>query len=152
MPLKVDFKMTVNQIQDEIISEFSVLEGDRWMITEYLMELGRRLPKMTDHEKIEDNLIKGCMSKVYLTSNFNNGTVSFSADSNTETIKGLISLLIRVLNNKTPDEILNSNFYFFERLGLERFITSQRSGGFASMIKQMKLYALAYKTKKEMSS
>ena len=141
--------MTINQVQDEIISEFSLLDGDMEMTVFYIMELGQKLPAMPVEDKSEDNIVKGCQSKVWLTSKMEKDRVHFSADSNTAITKGLVSLLIRIYNGQTPENILNSDLYFMQRIGMERFIGTQRSNGFAAMIKQMKLYALAFKTKME---
>ena len=141
--------MTINQIQDEIINEFSLLDGDMEMTVFYIMELGQKLPTMPEEDKTEENVVKGCQSKVWLTSDLENGKVYFFADSNTAITKGLVSLLARIFNGQTPDSILSSDLYFMHKIGMERFIGTQRSNGFAAMVKQMKLYALAYKTKME---
>lgn len=144
--------MTSNQIQDEIISEFSLLDGDMEMTVFYIMELGQKLPPMKEEDKTEDNIVKGCQSKVWMTANLKHGTIHFDADSNTAITKGLVSLLVRIFNGQTPEDIMGTDLYFMHKIGMERFIGTQRSNGFASMIKQIKLYALAYKTKKELSS
>jgi len=141
--------MTINHIQDEIINEFSLLDGDMEMTVFYIMELGQKLPTMPEDDKTEENVVKGCQSKVWLTSDLENGKVYFFADSNTAITKGLVSLLARIFKGQTPDSILSSDLYFMHKIGMERFIGTQRSNGFAAMIKQMKLYALAYKTKME---
>ena len=141
--------MTINEVQDEITSEFSLLDGDMEMTVFYIMELGQKLPAMPEEDKTEENVVKGCQSKVWLTSDLENGKVYFFADSNTAITKGLVSLLARIFNGQTPDNILSSDLYFMHKIGMERFIGTQRSNGFAAMIKQMKLYALAYKTKME---
>lgn len=141
--------MTINQIQDEIIKEFALLDGDMEMTVFYIMELGQKLPDMPESEKGEENIVKGCQSKVWLTAKMENDIVHFSADSNTAITKGLVSLLIRIYDGQTPDSILQSDLYFMHKIGMERFIGTQRSNGFAAMIKQMKLYALAFKTKME---
>ena len=99
------------------------------------------------NKKIEENVVKGCQSKVWLTASTKNDKVFFLADSNTAITKGLVSLLIRIFNGQTPDSILDADLYFMRKIGMERFIGTQRSNGFAAMIKQMKLYALAFKTK-----
>jgi cysteine desulfuration protein SufE len=138
--------MTVNQIQDEIINEFSLLDGDMEMTVFYIMELGQKLPVMKEADKAEINIVKGCQSKVWLTAKMNDGSVFFSGDSNTAITKGLVSLLIRIFNGQNPETILNADLYFMKKIGMERFIGTQRSNGFAAMIKQMKLYALAFKT------
>ncbi len=138
--------MNINQIQDEIINEFSLLDGDMEMTVFYLMELGQKLAIMNEADKTEENIVKGCQSKVWLTAKLEEGKVYFSGDSNTAITKGLVSLLIRVFSGQTPETILNSDLYFMQKIGMERFIGTQRSNGFAAMIKQMKIYALAFKT------
>src|SRR5687768_10821159 len=130
--------MTINQIQDEIISEFSLLDGDMEMTVFYIMELGQKLPEMAESEKTEENAVKGCQSKVWLTARLESDKIYFSADSNTAITKGLVSLLIRVFNGQTPDNILQADLYFMKKIGMERFIGTQRSNGFAAMIKQIK--------------
>lgn len=144
--------MTINAVQDEIIEEFSLLEGDMEMTIFYIMELGQKLPEMNESDKVEENVVKGCQSKVWLTASVNEDKVFFIADSNTAITKGLVSLLIRIFNRQTPESILNADLYFMQKIGMERFIGTQRSNGFAAMIKQMKLYALAFKTKMEVKS
>lgn len=144
--------MTINQIQDEIISEFSLLDGDMEMTVFYIMELGQKLPEMPESEKTEQNIVKGCQSKVWLTAVQEDQKLFFRADSNTAITKGLVSLLTRIFNGQRPDDILKADLYFMNRIGMERFIGTQRSNGFAAMIKQMKLYALAFKTKMEVNS
>ena len=138
--------MTINQIQDEIINEFSLLDGDMEMTVFYIMELGQKLPVMDEADKIEENIVKGCQSKVWLTAKLNDGKIFFIGDSNTAITKGLVSLLIRIFSGQSPETILNADLYFMQKIGMERFIGTQRSNGFASMIKQMKIYALAFKT------
>lgn len=140
---------SINQIQDDIISDFSLLDGDMEMTVFYIMELGQKLPVMTESEKTEDNIVKGCQSKVWLTARMEDNRVYFSADSNTAITKGLVSLLVRIFNGQRPDDILSADLYFMNRIGMERFIGTQRSNGFASMIKQIKFYALAFKTRQE---
>lgn len=144
--------MTINQVQEEIINEFSLLDGDMEMIVFYIMELGQKLPLMREEDKIEDNIVKGCQSKVWLTAKFENERLHFSADSNTAITKGLVSLLVRILSNQKPEDILEADLYFMKKIGMERFIGTQRSNGFAAMIKQMRLYALAYKTQEALKS
>jgi cysteine desulfuration protein SufE len=138
--------MTSNEVQDEIINEFSLLDGDMEMTVFYIMELGQKLPIMNEAEKVEDNIVKGCQSKVWLTAKLNDGKIFFTGDSNTAITKGLVSLLIRIFSGQSPETILNGDLYFMQKIGMERFIGTQRSNGFASMIKQMKIYALAFKT------
>jgi len=144
--------MTINQVQDEIISEFSLLDGDMEMTVFYIMELGQKLPEMKEELKSEDNIVKGCQSKVWMTARMEDDKIFFEADSNTAITKGLVSLLVRIFNGQSPEHILNTDLYFMHKIGMERFIGTQRSNGFASMIKQMKLYALAFKTQKEITS
>jgi cysteine desulfuration protein SufE len=139
--------MDINQIQEEIISEFALLDGDMEMTVFYIMELGQKLPEMPASDKTEENIVKGCQSKVWLTGKLENDKVYFNADSNTAITKGLVSLLTRIYNGQRPEDILNSDLYFMKKIGMDRFIGTQRSNGFAAMIKQMKIYALAFKTK-----
>lgn len=142
---------SIQEVQDSIVEEFELLEGDREATIFYIMELGQNLPDFPEEARTEDNLISGCQSKVWLTTSFEDGKVQFLADSNTDITKGLISLLIRVLSDRTPDEILNADLDFVEKIGMSQVIGSQRSNGFTAMIKQMKMYALGYKTKVSMS-
>lgn len=144
--------MEITHIQDDIINEFSLLDGDQEMTVFYIMELGQKLPDMPESHKTEDNVVKGCQSKVWLTAELQDGKIFFAADSNTAITKGLVSLLIRIFNGQAPDDILNSDLYFMKRIGMERFIGTQRSNGFAAMVKQMKLYALAFKTQMQVNS
>ena len=144
--------MTSNEIQDEIINDFSLLDGDMEMTVFYIMELGQKLPDMPESEKTDQNIVKGCQSKVWLTASLDHNKVYFRADSNTAITKGLVSLLTRIFNGQAPEDILRADLYFMNRIGMERFIGTQRSNGFAAMIKQMKLYALALKTKMQVNS
>jgi cysteine desulfuration protein SufE len=139
--------MSIESIQEDIISDFALLDGDREMAVFYIMELGQKLPDMPDEKKTDENIVKGCQSKVWLTARLENNSIFFEADSNTAITKGLVSLLLRVYNGQQPDDILKSDLFFMHKIGMERFIGTQRSNGFAAMIKQMKLYALAFKTK-----
>lgn len=134
-------------VQDEIIDEFSILAGDKESTIYYLMEIGDNMPPFPEEEKREENIIKGCQSKVWLITEMIDNKVVFLADSNTDITKGLISLLIRVLSGRTPKEIVETDLYFIDKIGMGNIIGSQRSNGLASMIKQMKLYALAYQSK-----
>jgi cysteine desulfuration protein SufE len=143
---------SINNIQDEIISDFALLDGDMEMTVFYIMELGQKLQPMPNDAKTESNEVKGCQSKVWLTARLENDKIYFLADSNTAITKGLISLLIRIFNGQHTDEILQADLYFMRKIGMERFIGTQRSNGFAAMIKQMKWYALAFKTKQEVKS
>lgn len=144
--------VSINSIQDEIINDFSLLDGDMEMTVFYLMELGQKLSPMKKEDQTEVNEVKGCQSKVWLAANLENDKVYFSADSNTAITKGLVSLLIRIFNGQHPDAILTADLYFMNRIGMERFIGTQRSNGFAAMLKQIKLYALAFKTQLEVKS
>ena len=134
-------------VQDEIIDEFSILAEDKESTIYYLMEIGNNLPPFPESEKKEENIIKGCQSKVWLITDYIDNKVVFLADSNTDITKGLISLLIRVLSNRSPQEILQTDLYFIDKIGMSSIIGSQRSNGLASMIKQMRLFALAYQSK-----
>ncbi|HLW19052.1 MAG TPA: SufE family protein [Cyclobacteriaceae bacterium] len=135
------------EIQEEIIDEFSILGDDKESTIYYIMEIGDKLAPFPENERIEENIIKGCQSKVWLTTRFEDNKVFFLADSNTDITKGLISLLIRVLSGRTPQEILDTDLYFINKIGMNNIIGSQRSNGLVSMIKQMKLFALAYQAK-----
>ncbi|AEL28405.1 SufE family protein [Cyclobacterium marinum] len=137
----------INSIQEEIIGEFEILGDDKESTIYYIMELGDQLPEFPEKDKVEDNIIKGCQSKVWLTSSLEEGKVHFQADSNTDITKGLISLLIRVLSGQPANEIINADLYFIEKIGMGNIIGSQRSNGLTAMIKQMKLFAIAYKAK-----
>ena len=135
---------TITDIQNEIIDNFSLFDGDMESTLFYLMDLGKKLPSMPDEHKTEEFIVKGCQSKVWVYPNFTDGKVHFEADSNTEITKGLVYLLWSIWNNQTPQEILNTELFFIDKIGMSRMIGSQRSNGFTSMIKQMKMYALAY--------
>lgn len=140
---------SINAIQDSIIEDFEVLGGDMEMTIGYIMELGSKLPDFPEDKRLDDNLVKGCQSKVWLNADLEDGKVVYQADSNTAITKGLVSMLLSVLSGKEPDEILGADLYFQERIGMNRFIGTQRSNGFAAMIKQMQIYALALKAKSE---
>jgi cysteine desulfuration protein SufE len=144
--------MSINEVQDEIISEFRLLDGDMEMTVLYIMELGQRLPLFPEDQKTELNEVKGCQSKVWMLASERDGRIYFEADSNTAITKGLVSMLIRIFSGQSADDILKADLYFMKSIGMERFIGTQRSNGFAAMIKQMKLYALAFKTRAEISS
>lgn len=143
---------TIADIQEEIISEFSLLDGDQEMTVLYIMELGQKLAEMDEAKKTENNIVKGCQSKVWLNAYLDNNQVRFEADSNTAITKGLVSLLLRIFSGQTPETILTAELNFMSKIGMERFIGTQRSNGFAAMIKQIKIYALAFKTKMEVKS
>jgi cysteine desulfuration protein SufE len=139
----------IKERQEEIIEEFSMLDGDMEMTLNYIMELGEELGDLPEESKIEDNIIKGCQSKVWMTAALENGKIKFNADSNTAITKGLVSLLVRVLNQSSPESVINAEIYFPKQIGMERFIGTQRSNGFASMIKQMKMYGLAFSVREK---
>jgi len=137
-----------DRIQEEIIGEFE--EYLDWLDKyNYLIELGRDLPVLDEKYKVPDNLISGCQSKVWLSADFEDGIIYFSADSDALITKGIIALLVRVLSNRTPKEILETDLYFIEKIGLHQNLSPTRSNGLLSMIKQMKLYAIAYQAKTE---
>lgn len=138
--------MTIKEIQNEIIDEFSMFED--WMQRyEYIIELGKTLPLIDEQYKTDDNIIKGCQSKVWLHGNQQNGKVQFTADSDAILTKGIIAILIRVFSGKTPEEILNSDTEFIDRIGLKEHLSPTRANGLVSMIKQIKMYALAFSAK-----
>ena len=139
--------MTIEARQNEIIDEFSLLDGEMEMTLQYLMELGQKLSPLPDKYRTEENIVKGCQSKVWLNAEMKDDKIIFQADSNTAITKGLLSLLVRVLSGQKADDILNADLYFMAQIKMDRFIGTQRSNGFASMVKQMKWYALAFKTK-----
>jgi cysteine desulfuration protein SufE len=144
--------MSITEVQEEIISEFQLLDGDMEMTILYIMELGQRLPDFPQEARTEANEVKGCQSKVWMIATERQGSIFFEADSNTAITKGLVSLLIRIYSGQAPGEILKSELFFMKSIGMDRFIGTQRSNGFAAMIKQMKLYALAFKTRAEVRS
>ncbi len=138
--------MTINEIQDQIIEEFSLF--DDWMDKyNYLIEMGKELPVIPDGEKKDENLISGCQSRVWLDAEMKGGAIEFRADSDAVITKGIISLLIKVLSGHSPKEIVNADLYFIELIGLKENLSPTRSNGLLAMIKQMKLYALAYQSK-----
>ncbi len=133
----------INTIQKEIIEEFKILDQDFEMSLNYLMELGDRVPLIKEKYKVEENIIKGCQSKVWLTYKLNNNGFTFSGDSNTEITKGLLSLLIRIYSDCSPKEIIDSNLFFIKEIGFNRFIGTQRSNGLKSMENKFKIFALS---------
>ncbi|MEP1087357.1 SufE family protein [Algoriphagus sp.] len=142
---------SIQEVQDEIVSDFEILGDDKESTIYYIMEIGGSLEEFPDSERIEENTIKGCQSKVWLIAKEKDGKIHFQADSNTDITKGLITLLLRVLNYRSPEEIINAELDFVERIGMGSIIGSQRSNGFASMIKQIKLYALAIQSQQNVS-
>jgi cysteine desulfuration protein SufE len=138
---------SIDQVQKEIKEEFDILGDDRESTIYYIMELGNSLPPFPEEARTDDHIIKGCQSKVWLEAKEEDGKIIYLADSNTDITKGLISLLIRILSKRKPEEILQAELYFIDQIGMGNIIGSQRSNGLASMIKQMKLYAMAFQTK-----
>jgi cysteine desulfuration protein SufE len=135
--------MTINDIQQEIIEEFSAFED--WMDKySYLIELGNELEDLDPKDKIDQHLIKGCQSRVWLVSDFVEGKIVFRAESDALIVKGLVALLLRVVSNRTPDEIINNDLFFVDAIGLKQHLSPTRSNGLLAMIKQIKLYAVAY--------
>lgn len=142
--------MTINEIQEQIIEEFSVFSD--WMERyEYLIDMGKDLPPFDESHRKPDYLIEGCQSKVWLYPSLIDGVVTFAADSDALITRGIAALLVRVFSGRTPDEIMNADIYFIDRIGLKENLSPTRSNGLLAMMKQMRLYALAYKTKSEMS-
>mgnify|MGYP001186293942 CR=1 FL=1 len=138
--------MTINEIQDELIEDFSFF--DDWMAKyEYIIQLGKELPLIDEQYKKDQYLIKGCQSKVWLHADYRDGKVIFTADSDAIITKGLVGLMVRVLSNHSPGEIANSELYFVDQIGLKEHLSPTRANGLVSMIKQMKLYALALQSK-----
>lgn len=138
--------MKIEDTEKEIVEEFEIF--DDWMGKyEYLIDLGKSLPLINEKYKTEDKIIKGCQSQVWMHSELINGKVVFTADSDAIITKGMVALMIRVLSNHTPDEIINAKLDFVEKIGLTKHLSPTRSNGLVSMIKQMKLDAIAYKVK-----
>ena len=137
--------MNTETIKGELIDEFSMFED--WMERyEYMIELGKSLPIIEPKFKTDDNIIKGCQSKVWLHANLNNGKIIFTADSDAIITKGIVAILIRVFSNQSPDIILKTNTDFIDEIGLKEHLSPTRANGFLSMIKKIKMYAIAYKT------
>ena len=136
--------MTINELQDEIIDEFSAF--DDWM-DKYalLIDLGNSLEPLEDKYKTPQNIIEGCQSRVWLNAELNDGIITYQGESDAVLVKGIVSLLIRVLSGHTPDEILNTELYFIDKIGLKEHLSPTRSNGLVAMVKQMKMFALAYK-------
>lgn len=138
--------MTINEIQDELIEEFSFFE-DRNEKYEYIIQLGKELPLIKEEYKKDENLIRGCQAKVWLHADFKDGLIHFTADSDAIITKGLVSMVVRVLSGHTPEAIAQSELYFVDKIGLQGILSVTRSNGLLSMIKQMKMYAVALQTK-----
>lgn len=138
--------MTINELQDEVIEEFS--DFTDWMDKyQLLIDLGNDLEPLDEKYKTESNLIDGCQSRVWLQADYDDGKIWLTAESDALIVKGIIALLIRVLSGHTPQEILDADLYFIEQIGLKDHLSPTRSNGLLAMVKQIRLYALAYKTK-----
>ena len=137
--------MTINEIQDNIIEDFSLL--DDWMDKySMLIDLGNSLEPLEEKQKTPQNVIEGCQSRVWLDAKMDNGIITYQGESDAILVKGLVSLLIQVLSGHTPDEIINTELYFIDKIGLREHLSPTRSNGLLAMVKQMKLFALAYKS------
>ncbi|MBO5548161.1 MAG: SufE family protein [Prevotella sp.] len=138
--------MTINEIQDEIIDEFSGF--DDWMDKyQLLIDLGNEQAPLDEQYKTEQNLIDGCQSRVWLQADYEDGKIRFTAESDALIVKGIVALLIRVLSGHTPKEILDADLYFIEEIGLKEHLSPTRSNGLLAMVKQMRMYALAFNAK-----
>lgn len=135
--------MTINDIQDELIEEFELFDdwADKY---EYIIDLGKKLKPFPEEAKTEENIIKGCQSRVWLNAKMEGENIVYEADSEAIIVKGLISMLIRVLSNHKPEEIANADLYFIDKIGMTSHLAQTRSNGLASMVKQMKNYAIAF--------
>ena len=142
--------MTINEEQDEIIEEFS--DFTDWMDKyQLLIDLGNGQDILDERYKTESNLIDGCQSRVWLQADYHDGKIIFTAESDALIVKGIIALLIRVLSDHTPDEILDTDLYFIDKIGLKEHLSPTRSNGLLAMVKQIRMYALAFKTKEQSS-
>ena len=138
--------MTINEIQDEIIEEFS--NFDDWMDKyQLLIDLGNEQEALDEKYKVEQNLIDGCQSRVWLQADYHDGIIDFTAESDALIVKGIVALLIRVLSGHTPQEILDADLYFIDQIGLKEHLSPTRSNGLLAMVKQMRMYAVAFKAK-----
>ena len=137
--------MSITQTQNDIVEDFKVLEEDFEMTLNYLMEIGEKMDDYDEELKSDDNLVKGCQSKVWLSYELKGGKIFFSGDSNTSITKGLLSLLIKVFSGQTPEDILNTKLYFINKTGLCRFIGTKRSNGLEAMENKFKIIALSNK-------
>lgn len=138
--------MSINEIQDDIIEEFCSL--DDWMDRyQLLIDLGEEQAPLPAAEKVDQNLIDGCQSRVWIVCEEKNGLLDFRAESDALIVKGIVSLVVRVVNHHTPQDILDAELYFIDRIGLKEHLSPTRSNGLLAMIKQVRMYALAYKTK-----
>ena len=140
--------MTINELQDTVIEEFSAF--DDWM-DKYalLIDLGNSLPPLEEKYKTESNLIEGCQSRVWLQADYEDGKILFKGESDAVIVKGIVSLLINIISGHTPQEILDTDLYFIEKIGLKEHLSPTRSNGLVAMVKQMRMYALAFRTKEQ---
>ena len=138
--------MTIAQIQNDVVEEFSMFEDweERY---DYIIALGKSLPLIEAQYKIKENLIRGCLNKVWLRADLKNDKVIFTADSESTITKGIIAILIRIFSNQEPGDIMTADMGFLDKIGLKEYLSPNRANGLLSMIKQMKMYALAYQTK-----
>ena len=140
--------MTINELQDNVIEEFSVF--DDWMDTyALLIDLGNSLPPLDEKYKTESNLIEGCPSRVWFQADYADGKIIFQGESDAVIVKGIVSLLINILSGQTPQEILDADLYFIDKVGLKEHLSPTRSNGLVAMVKQMRLYAMAYRAKEQ---
>jgi Fe-S metabolism associated domain family protein len=140
--------MTIDEVQQQIIEEFSVF--DDWLDKyQYIVDLGNSLEAFPPDQETDENLIEGCQSKVWIISHYTDGKVFFQAKSDAVIVKGIVVLLMRVLSGRTPSEILDSNLFFIDKIGLTEHLSPTRSNGLLAMVKKMRLFALVYKTKYE---
>lgn len=142
--------MTIQEIEKEIVEEFALFDSwdDKY---EYIIDLGKKLTPLPDVFKVDENKVRGCQSTVWLVADYKDGKVYFTAESDAVIVKGLISMLIRVLSGHTPDEIINAPLNFINEIGMTTHLAQTRSNGLLSMVKQMKNYALAYKIKNQIN-
>lgn len=140
--------MTIKEIQDEIVDEFSMFDEDNWDERyQYVIDLGKTLPLIDEKYKIEENIIKGCQSKVWLHGEESDGKIVFTADSDAILTKGIIAILIRAFSNQKASDILESDTKFIDEIGLKEHLSPTRANGLVSMIKQIKMYALAFQSR-----
>lgn len=135
--------MTINKIQDEIIEDFSALDDwmDRYAL---IIEMGNSLPAMSEEDKTPTNIIEGCQSRVWITAKMHDGKIQFEGESDAIIVRGIVSLLLRVLNNQSPQDIVASDLYFIKEIGLQEHLSPTRSNGLVSMLRQMKLFAATF--------
>jgi cysteine desulfuration protein SufE len=142
---------TIAEIEEEIVEEFALFDSwdDKY---EYIIDLGKKLPPLEDQYKLDENRVRGCQSTVWLVADYKNGKVYFKAESDSVIVKGLISMLIRVLSGQTTDAIINAKLEFIQRIGMTTHLAQTRSNGLLSMVKQMKNFALAFKAKNSLTT